>query len=720
MMKKINKLVFGVACLASTFLWEGCSDEFLKEKRNYDNLSPDIYNDYIGAKMRIEDIYLKMLPSPRAGLNFIMTSTGKSDIQSQSTEEFSGLSNYVNPDVIITTSSNLNDYFHVAKSVSGSPWGLIRNCNDIIEGVSGSTLPDAQKEELLGQVYFFRAWQYFLMVRTYGGVPIVDKVQVTDVSQVDGAIVPRSTTKECIEFICKDLETAASMLPPSWGSADFGRVTQGTALAVAGRARLLYASPLFNRADNADRWQAAYDINKEAIRVLTAGGFGLENLDDPGLNGAGWARMFETYNSKEAVFVTLFNKVHDDNAAFEIYRNNNWEQSVRPTNARGGGGVTTTAMMADLFPMADGKKPGESTFGYGNNELKFFQNRDPRFYRTFAFPGEYWRFDAANDPKIKPEDVVEYPYTGGNYVLWNYAWYKDAARRDDETLTGYGADGLGLNYKGLQIRKRCNDFDMTPLPATLYRWANEGNRQGAFGESALPFMEIRYAEVLLNFAEAACGAGHPAEAIQVLKDIRKRAGYTNESDNYGLDVAALTADRGKLFGAILYERQIELAFEGKRFDDMRRWLLWDGGANFGQVNGAPSSWTLSGYSGNTCTYLGVQPFNGKRRDNFELAAKAFADEAVGKDPITSRPAPLDLKLDLSTQFGPLASFYDANLIRKHRRGDLVGKVVTFKPQYYLIGLTSGAQTNNITLLQTIGWDDVTHGNANGTFDPLAE
>jgi hypothetical protein len=236
-------------------------------------------------------------------------------------------------------------------------------------------------------------------------------------------------------------------------------------------------------------------------------------------------------------------------------------------------------------------------------------------------------------------------------------------------------------------------------------------------------MEIRFAEVLLNYAEAACAIGKLAEAIQVLKDIRARAGYDVNiaGADYGLDVAALSGDRGKLFGAILYERQIEFAYEGKRFDDMRRWLLWDGGVNFSQVDGAPASWSLSGFGGNTCTYLGVEPLNGKRRDNIELRTIAIAAETNASDPITAnRPAALDLKSDLSAQFPALATFYDTYLVRKKRRGDEAGKVVTFLPKYYLIGLTSGAQTNNITLLQTIGWSDVTKGNVNGTFDPLAE
>lgn len=93
-----------------------------------------------------------------------------------------------------------------------------------------------------------------------------------------------------------------------------------------------------------------------------------------------------------------------------------------------------------------------------------------------------------------------------------------------------------------------------------------------FNLSATPYMEIRFAEVVLNLAESACGIGKKDDAVELLKDIRERVGYTGDC---GLAVAELKADRDKLFSAILYERQIELAYEGKRFDDMRRWMLWN-------------------------------------------------------------------------------------------------------------------------------------------------
>ncbi|MDR3119598.1 MAG: RagB/SusD family nutrient uptake outer membrane protein [Mediterranea sp.] len=714
-MKKVYiTIVSGVACLLGASLFTGCSDDFLKEKKNYDKNSPEIYNDYVGAKMRVDDIYLRLLPSANTSLTYRYPSSGKADIQSRATEEFSGSSIFTDTDIALNTaSSDLIDFFHVNKSTSAGPWGEIRNCNDVIEGISGGALPDEQKNELLGQVYFFRAWQYYMLVKIYGGVPIVDHVQATDVSQIQNLSVPRATTKACIDFICEDLERAAETLPDKWDS-EFGRITKGAALALVGRARLLYASPLFNRADDTERWRAAYNANKDAIEALKDGGFGLAYGNAPGINASGWAKMLYEFNSEEAVFVTLYNKIHDDNGSHEVYRNNHWEQSIRPFNAHAagtGGGMTPTANMIDLFPMADGKKPGESTYAY--DPLKFFKDRDPRFYRTFAFPGVTWTYEG---------DITtlgtDYEFTGPNYVLWNYAWYANDEKKADIKQSGYGASGLGLQNRGLYIRKRSNDFDMTtPAPVTMYRWDLTGNRQGPFGEGAMPYMEIRYAEVLLNLAEAACAIGEGAEALGYLRDIRKRAGHTGDC---GLD-DALAGDRGKLFGAILYERQIELAYEGKRFDDMRRWLLWDGGTAMSQINGAPSAWTLTGFNGNTCTYTGLAPFNGKRRDNIELASKTNADEAAGRDPIKTARAniKLDLKTALDGQYADLEKFYTDNLIRKTRQGDQADRYVLFKPEYYIIGLNESAQRNNISLLQTIGWADVRAG-ANGTFDPLAE
>lgn len=736
-MKKIY-LAKSMAALLLLVFFASCSDEFLKEERDYKKTTGIIYNSYIGARLRVDNIYSLVLPVSGSSATYDYPSSGVADDFSKSTEEYGGLSSFVGHDPLTSPP----DYFYNEAKTSRSPWGRIRNCNDAIEGIEGGTLSQAEKEELLGQVYFLRAWVYYRLVTLHGGVPIVDHTQNPMAGEAADLVIPRATTKACVDFICKELDKAAHYLPFSWDNENYGRITAGAALALKSRILLWYASPLFNRKDDVSRWEAAYQAGKNALDTLKLGGFGLAYLDNPGVNASGWAKMFSDYQSPEAVFVTLYNNIIDDGGSTNPYKNNPWENSIRPSNAMGGGGRNTTSQMVDLFPMANGKPAVDENWnpisGNGYDPQFFFYNRDPRFYRTFAFAGVRWAFNG--DPTVNGQ---AYPYKGSDYALWNYVWYKDANKRDSVDLSGlyiqngYGADGLAGNYKGIYIRKKTDDLDVnsSPLYAPKITTDASGTKklESIFPASAAPYMEIRYAEVLLNFAEAACGANHGQEALDALRLIRQRVGYTGDC---GLD-ASLASDRRKLFAAILYERQVELAFEGKRFDDMRRWLLWDGGTKFSEVSGAPSTWTLTGFDGNTCSFLGVRPLNGRNRTGMEVAISLSGPGAgIGPDALTgsqtindidpilkngiSRPASIDLRTPLTPQLDVLKAFYNTNFVRKSKRvdGDQY-YTINYKPYYYFIGLSGSAQTNNSKLAQTIGWQDKMTGTV-GTYDPLAE
>ena len=440
--------------------------------------------------------------------------------------------------------------------------------------------------------------------------------------------------------------------------------------------------------------------------------------------------MFATYTGgSEAVFVTLYNNVSPI-ASQNINRYNLWEQGIRPGNINGGGGKTPTAEIIDIFPMIDGKKPMESGVHY--DPKKFFLNRDPRFYRTFAFPGVEWKFNSGNVDfsGATMSSLCPTRYTSGaNYELWNYCWYTTADERNNPSRSGFAADMLGTKNRGVYVRKRSDDFD---LGTSLYVFTDNssGDQQG-FRRSAAPYMEIRYAEVLLNLAESACGAGgtYHAEGVKALKAVRGRVGYTS-ANNYGLD-AAIETDRAKLFEAILYERQVELAFEGKRAYDMRRWMLFDGGVGQGALN---ASWALSGFGGNTCTYLGVTPMNERgKRYRIEINVEGTGSANNDSDPIKNveRPAALTLNEKIATEadgetildpaVSSICTFYDTYFSRKDISldGNVLDINPYFQPRYYFFGLRQSAQQTNATLYQTIGWEDYAHGGM-GTFDPLAE
>ncbi|MBM6991682.1 MAG: RagB/SusD family nutrient uptake outer membrane protein [Prevotella sp.] len=707
-----------------------CSDEFLQDKKNYDNVNSDIYNYYSGCNGRLNDIYSWCLPTTN-DLTWKYPSMGNKDLAGASTEEYSGFSNFVNPEIELSSMGSTNavpDFMMGTQSnIQEAVYGRIRNINDVIAGISGGTLSDAEKNILLGQAYFFRAWCYYNLMKWYGGVPIVSEIK----DPIEGNTTPRSSAREVKDFIIADLDRAASMLADKtmsggWSGTDYGRVTTGTALALKGRVLLLWASPLFNRANEESRWTEAYQTMKAEKDSIDACGYGL--FQSSAANAAGFASMFcQSGKNPEAVFVTLYNNITGD--GLDNQKNNRWERDIRPANT-GGGGKNASAMLVDMFPMADGKIPaGTGTYSkLQTSDSAYikdtpFLDRDPRFYRTFAFPGFRWAYsgDASQIDKNNPGP-------GSSYVLWNYVWYTDLNDQNNaESGSSYGADNLLSSKVGVYVRKKSDDADVN---SALYTYVAGDVKGAAPFYSAAPLIELRYAEVLLNLAEVACGANHLDEAVGYLQQIRARVGYT-AANNYGLQTN-LTSDQAACMSAILYERQIELAYEGKRFDDMRRWLLYDGGTQFASISGCPDDWKLTGWGGNTCTWLGFTAFNGQRRENmeFRVADKyGVGGSTYDSDPLLknggTRIDGVDLRQELAPQLTTLASWYSNNLVRNDKKGDARDsqhndEYIKFRPNYYFLGMSSGASAADKSLSQTIGWQDYNLGGTMGTFDPLAE
>ena len=727
----MKKTIKYISCgLISLLALSSCSDSFLQDKKNSDNVSTDIYNYYSGANGRLNDIYSWCLPTV-SDMSWKYPSAGGNDIAGKSTEEYAGFSDFVNPQIELSSISSTNpvpDFFMGTQSnIQEAVYGRIRNINDCIAGIQGGSLSDSEKNILLGQCYFFRAWCYYNLFKWYGGVPIV-----TDTPDpVESSFTPRSSAKAVYEFILSDLDKAAKMLAEKtmgggWTGSDYGRVTTGTALALKGRAMLLWCSPLFNRANDGSCWTQAYTAMKAELDSINSCGYGLYQTGN-NVNGSDFAGMFcQSSKNPEAVFVTLYNNVTGD--GLDNQKNNSWERGIRPANT-GGSGKTASAMLINMFPMADGKIPSgtgtytkleasDSTY----NAKAPFLNRDPRFYRTFAFPGFRWAYNG--DYSVKEANS---PSDGKNYVLWNYVWYTNTDDQGNvESGNSYGADNLLASKCGVYVRKKSDDLDVNGSP--LYQYVASDTKGSAPFYSAAPLIELRYAEVLLNFAEVACGAGHNDEAVAQLQKIRARAGYTS-ANNYGLQTN-LAGDQATCMSAILYERQIEFAYEGKRFDDLRRWMLFDGGAT--AVSGAPSTWTLTGWGGNTCTWLGFKALNGQRRENiqFRVADKfGVGGTTYDSDPLVKagvvRPAGVDFRKSLYAQNATLAAWYKDNLVMKVSTGDGYDsqhalEYMNFRPNYYFLGLSSGASSANKKLPQTIGWGDYNNGGAAGTFDPLAE
>jgi hypothetical protein len=185
---------------------------------------------------------------------------------------------------------------------------------------------------------------------------------------------------------------------------------------------------------------------------------------------------------------------------------------------------------------------------------------------------------------------------------------------------------------------------------------------------------------------------------------------------------------------------------------MRRWLLYDGGVNFASI-GAKA---LTGWGGNTLTWLGFRSLVGQRRENMEFRLQDsynYSDKTSGRtwvpadtdkadpalrdatnpDPVLKEITRADrdayaIDLDaksVAEQQDLLKEFYDKYLVRKTKKGDKYDSsnnqlMMSWQPRYYFFGLTQGNQDKNPTPPQTVGWEDYINNGANGTFDPLVE
>jgi len=524
-MKKTSSIIIiaAIGALAGT----GCKK--VLEKQDLTNFTPDqVFNDSTVAKLDIDYIYSQNQPG-WFGNSGGTLGTSYSTIS----DEQSGDNAYVKGTV---TSDLVTD---IGNTATSGNYFKIRTINMFIQNMNAGSLDVSVKKHFNGQAYFWRAYRYFELVKLYGGVPLVTTpLPAVGPAAKAAANLPRNTTTETFNQIVKDLDSAVAYLPTVWGNnADYGRITVGAAQAFLGRVLLTWASPQFNPANDQTRWQAAYDASSAAIATLSANGFGLYKKWDYTMWTTEGSAGGSTPRNSEAVWVTEYNTSNVDNDL----NNESYDAGSRPKYLSTSGGSNTPDWeLAAAFPMKDGKDTLTSSYAY--SLPTFYKNRDPRFYETIAYNGCNWGLNG-----------------NSTYRLWTY-FYPNTKSSPTKTASTESS----ASSSGFYLRK---GVDPT---LTLASMQNAGT----------DWIEMRYAEVLLNQAEAAAEIGHLAqaqEAYQNLIAIRKRAGIDAGTDGlYGL-AAGMTHDQ--MINAIMFERRIELAFEGKRYWDLRRRKLLESTLN---------------------------------------------------------------------------------------------------------------------------------------------
>ncbi|MFM2327694.1 MAG: hypothetical protein RIR31_1896, partial [Bacteroidota bacterium] len=496
---KINQII-KYALLASLIITIGACKKNIFDKKDLQGVDPDIWNLESATNLYINKTYDIVMPNwPVQGA---MHNTTDESNGANTTLLYGQLTDNSVVDIASNnTNTTNNQYF------------TIRRINLAITGIESGTLSDSVKAVLKGQMYFFRAYVYFNLVKLYGGVPLVLKSQ--DLAGDDELAVPRSKTSECFAQIARDLDSCYG-LPKSWGlSTDGGRITKGVAMALKGKALMYWASPQFNPSNDAARWEAAYQASKAAYDTCISHGYNLQS---------NFSTIFidESVTNKERMMWRTY-----DNITINPGRGTNIENLARPVSQStgGSGSYQPTWNLVKAFTMKDGQPITSATSGY--NVAQFWLNRDPRLDATVSYNGQVWLLSGIPGRR-----------------QWNYLNVAD--------------DNSNQSKTGFYCRKICNP-NITAA-AAVYN-SNSG------GGSGMDWIEMRFAEVLLNLAECANGTNRTAEAQTLLIKLRTRAGIVAGTYNYGLSLATT---QSQLADLILNERQVEFAMEGKRYDDLRR------------------------------------------------------------------------------------------------------------------------------------------------------
>ena len=412
----------------------------------------------------------------------------------------------------------------------------IRQCCEVRDGIAGDVWeylqysnPDEYEtrtklmEQYRNEVRFLKAYYHYELLKRFGGIPIIDKK--LDPNNADDLYelqhTERNSFEECVNFIVQECDAVAPNLSTSYEDADLGRVTRGAALALKSRVLLLAASDLYNQSGNTNPL-IGYTSSSQSERWLKAAEAAQEVID---------LGLYDLHTSYQELFILATAKKDVKEVIWErrLPATKTMETNNYPIGYDIGQTETCpTQNLVNAYEMADG-----TLFSWSNpaHIADPYSNRDPRLKMSILTNNDQWAG--------RPVEIWE----GG----------QDGEPREYATKTGY------------YLKKFLNNNMDKNTQSVTRQW-----------------LYFRYAEILLNYAEAAnqyggpdftvSGATSPTTPVEAINKLRNRTGVKMP------DVATTFANRGatmnkeSLMDLIYNERRVELAFEDFRWTDARRWL----------------------------------------------------------------------------------------------------------------------------------------------------
>jgi len=393
---------------------------------------------------------------------------------------------------------------------TSTEWGrsfrAIREVNLCLSKLSGITMSENKKTLLNAELRFLRAFRYFNLLKGFGKVPLIGDV-VTGLNDDFTPLYTRKSIPEVIDYINSELDIAIAGLPLEPTSEyKKGRATKGAAMALKSRLLLYAASPLYTDGVNdVQKWQKAADAAK-AVMELNIYDLAKDLDTDPSEN---YRKLFLTANTVEDIFIREY---------YKDYNSYGLEHMNAPNGYDGWGGNCPMQNLVDDYEMSNGRPISDAASGY--NPQNPYINRDPRFYATVLYNGAMFR----------GREVETFMPGGKDSPDGNGSW--------NTSPTGYSMRKFGDETVDI------ND------------WSNMGRA---------PWKYFRYAEILLNYAEAKNEASGPDNTVyDAVNKVRERAGMPDLPTGLSKDAMRLL---------IRNERRIELAYEEHRYFDVRRWKI---------------------------------------------------------------------------------------------------------------------------------------------------
>lgn len=496
----------------------------------------------------------------------------------------------------------VNPYLNYWDGANGGEplFEAIRTCNTFLENID--RVPDmesTEKTEWSAEVKFLKAYYHWYLLQMYGPIPIMDK-NLPVSSDPESVKVYREPVDSCVDYIVRLIDSAAADLPDAIQNPvdQMGRISKPIALAIKARILVTAASPLFNGnpdyanyVDNKGRhlfnttadpqkWERAEEACREAIDECQSLGYELYHFN-PSVASYKMGPEIQTQMDIRNAVCEKWNSeiiwggTNSMASSIQKYAQPIIDPTAASNFASGPlGEYAPTMRMAELFYTQNGLPIDEDkTWDYaGRYGLDTATQRD-MFYIQPGYATAALHFGR------EPRFYADLGFDGG-------VWYGQGAFNDSST---WHVEGLLGRYSG-QIRG--DSYSITGYYAKkLVNFLNVQQPSGAYSVQAYPWPIIRLADLYLYYAEAINEVSGPTDdALKWIDLVRARAGIPSVEDawsQYATHPGTYKTKDG--FREIVHqERLIEMAFEGDRFWDLRRWK-----ESAGEMTGPIRGWNIS-------------------------------------------------------------------------------------------------------------------------------